>query len=75
MATDSPVVTAVQWTKRVDPDSWQTGTAAVTRTVLKEESFELPDKITSMYTEANNLNLQLRNVSNMNRGTSQWTVQ
>jgi hypothetical protein len=69
----------------VDPDSRRTGTAgrnvlsAVTRTGLKEESFELPDKITSMYIEANNLNLQLSNVSNMNSnmniGTSQRTVQ
>jgi len=57
----------------VDPDSWQTGRAgrdvsAVTRTGLKEESFELPDKITSMYIEANNLNLQF---SDTNLGTSQ----
>ena len=57
----------------MDPDSWQTGRAgrdvsAVTRTGLKEESFELPDKITSMYIEANNLNLQF---SDTNLGTSQ----
>jgi hypothetical protein len=65
----------------VDPDSRRTGTAAndvlsaVTRTGLKEESFELSDKITSIYTEGNNLNLQLINASNMNLGPSQWTVQ
>jgi hypothetical protein len=75
-ATDNLIVTAVNGLKRVDPDSRQTGTAAsdvlyaVTRTGLKERSFELSDTVTLLYIETNNVNLQLINVSNNNFGTA-----
>ena len=75
MVTDSLIVTAVQWTTMCGPRLTANWNSGVTRTGLKEESFELSGKITSVYTEANNLNLQLRNVSNIGLGTSQCTVQ
>jgi len=75
VVTDRLIVTPVQWTKTLGPRLMANRNSGVTRTGLKEEPFELSDKTASMYIEANNLNLQLRNVGNINPGTSQCTVQ